>query len=313
MARAGRLVRALAGSAACSAILGLEAPPPEEDASDGAAGGGGEGGAVGDASSDAGASLSMPMPLAGDGGGATSCSALDGQTVVDDAGNTTWAFFSAAAIPGFTAAADFAGGTFDGRYVYFAGQEATTPSATTRSAEGSRLRARGARSPSRTDATWAFAGAVFDGRYVTFVPSARAGSSSSVAARFDTLAPADFAAPASPGLAVVRPFDPFGRRRGPHPRLLRRLGSDGAIHQISSRTTTVRLSDASFGTTHSPRWTQAPPGGAPGGASMRGSMQAPTEETLRPRATPPRAIRGLPPHRPPLPTRLPGSRSTFPR
>ena len=192
-----------AGSAACSAILGLQAPPSGDEGSAGD-GGGQDGTAKGDDSApaeDAGDSgdsgpAATCVPLDAGGGGAAYYP-LEGQTPVDDAGDTTWAFFSSAGIAGFNFTANFAGGTFDGRYVYFAGQTHyavrydTLGGGFTNAAAWSHV--------AFADATWAFAGAVFDGRYVTFVPQVHGTSAGSVAVRYDTLAPAgDFAAPASP-------------------------------------------------------------------------------------------------------------------
>jgi hypothetical protein len=165
-----RLILPIAGlllgivTAACSAIIGLDAPPSE---------GGGAPDATSDvASNEAGAdSGAAPdaavtcMPL-----GAGGSVYFPLTPTLDDAGTSNWSFFDVQPLPGF-GTAGFAGGTFDGRYVYFAGNAGKVGRYDTTMPFG---------------ASGGFGGAVFDGRYVYFVPYLH-GVAESVAVRFDTL------------------------------------------------------------------------------------------------------------------------------
>jgi hypothetical protein len=170
-------------TAACSAILGLDAPPagsseaPDATSND----------ASPDVATDSGSpEATAPMCAPLDAGGSVYFPLAP--TVVDDAGTSNWAFFDVQPLPGF-GTAGFAGGTFDGRYVYFAGNAGkvgrydTTLAFDAPSAWASYA---------PTGALGGFGGAVFDGRYVYFVPYLH-GVVESVASRFDTLG--NFGAP----------------------------------------------------------------------------------------------------------------------
>jgi hypothetical protein len=173
----------LAAGVRCSSVIGLE-PPPADDGSLG----------VLDSGTPDGAPAETPTcaPLAAQGGGA---GYYPFEQVALTGGDKTWTFFDSSQIPGFASTPKFAGGVFDGRYVYFPGQGRyvvrydtraggfTNPVAWTRAL--------------LADATTSFAGAVFDGRYVYFVPGLHTGATTSPAARYDTLAPDDFSDPAT--------------------------------------------------------------------------------------------------------------------
>lgn len=161
-----------AASAACSAILGLDAPPSET-------------GSGSDASSDAtlaeaGVDSAPPVvctPLgAADDAGAT-------YNAIDAAAN--WQLVDIASFPGFQGINAFLGGTFDGKYAYFAGQ-------------GTRMARYDTTQPMDQASSWTtyslagaggFGGAAFDGRYVYYAPNQRSGVPVSVAARYDTQGP----------------------------------------------------------------------------------------------------------------------------
>jgi hypothetical protein len=165
-------------TAACSAIIGLDAPPAETggmpDATSGAD----------VTSTDAGIESVAPAD------GAVTCMPLDaGGSVyfsltptLDDAGTSNWSFFDVQALPGF-GTAGFAGGTFDGRYLYFAGNAGKVARYdTTQPFDAPSAWA----SYAPTGASGGLGGAVFDGRYVYFVPYLH-GVVESIASRFDTL------------------------------------------------------------------------------------------------------------------------------
>jgi hypothetical protein len=120
-------------------------------------------------------------------GGAASDGASESATYNDVASPSFWSTFDVTSL--FAVAHDFAGGTFDGRYVYY------TPSSgnivvryDTRAPD---LRAASAWSvfdASLDPNTHGFAGAVFDGRYVTFVPAGGASFAHGIVTRYDTQA-----------------------------------------------------------------------------------------------------------------------------
>ncbi len=174
-------------SAACSAILGLDPPPSQQEAADATSGADVAIDTGSDVTStDGGADSAVPSD-----GAVTppTCASLAGSpyfpltpTTVDDAGTSNWSFMGVASLPGF-GTAGFAGGTFDGHYVYFAGNAGRVARYDTTLAFG----APGAWSDySPTGPSGGFGGAVFDGRYVYFVPYLH-GVVESVAVRYDTL------------------------------------------------------------------------------------------------------------------------------
>ncbi len=177
-------------TAACSAILGLDPPPSQDD------GGTPDATSGADGSIDSGADVTsdvdagMDSGAAPDGGTPPKCATLTvgspyfplTPTVVDDAGTSNWSFMDVAPLAGF-GNAGFAGGTFDGRYAYFAGNAGRVARYDTRLA----FDAPGAWSNyAPIGSSGGFAGAVFDGRYAYFVPYLH-GVVESVAVRFDTL------------------------------------------------------------------------------------------------------------------------------
>jgi len=175
-------------TAACSAIIGLDAPPAETGAPDATSGADGSLDTGADVmSSDAG----TDSGTASDGGVTPpTCATLASgspyfpltPTTVDDAGTSNWSFMGVGPLPG-SGTAGFAGGTFDGRYVYFAGNAARVARYDTTLA----FNAPGAWSNyAPMGPTGGFGGAAFDGRYVYFVPYLH-GVVESVAARYDTL------------------------------------------------------------------------------------------------------------------------------
>jgi hypothetical protein len=174
----------LLATAACSAILGLKEPPEATAAGDDATGS--------DGAPEAGEAAAAPVCAALDAGdGATVYFPFD-QQAIDDAATPAWEFFNSQAALGGSAPA-FVGGTFDGRYLYFA---VSSHYAVRYDTQGAGFDAPSSWTVAyfQGDAGLAynFMGAVFDGRYVTFVP-ALAG----VAARFDTALPGSFASTAS--------------------------------------------------------------------------------------------------------------------
>jgi hypothetical protein len=112
------------------------------------------------------------------------------QVVIDDAGNTSWELFSTLSLPG---GHSFVGGTFDSRYIYFAGRTNSVLRYDTQSTAGFLASSSWTvfTFPSALGIPGGFIGAVFDGRYVYFVPGQQAGQAAGVApekvvARFDT-------------------------------------------------------------------------------------------------------------------------------
>jgi len=178
------LVAGVAG-AACSAILELEPPPTPDVEMD--AGTGSEAGGF-----DAGVTPPVCVALdAGDGG--SSYAPLDA-----DAGGS-WAFFDTTTIA--TRVGQFAGGAFDGRYVYFAPSSngvvarVDTGVSFTESASWSIFDV--STLPSDAGGPRSFSGAVFDGRYVYFVPHSPLAATGNLVARFDSTSTADFTSAAS--------------------------------------------------------------------------------------------------------------------
>ncbi len=179
------LVVAAAGSAACSAILGLDAPP-EQDAGvspdatspiDASPDGDDADASADSAPADTATTPPVCTPL--DGG------ALDGATYgpLDDP--TAWELFDTHTLAGFTGSA-YLGGTFDGRFVYFAGRGTRVMRYDTQGAGLTDATAWSAFQVGPIGAGGGFAGATFDGRYVYFVPYQNGSTIESVAARFDT-------------------------------------------------------------------------------------------------------------------------------
>ncbi|HEY8086768.1 MAG TPA: hypothetical protein VIF09_02965 [Polyangiaceae bacterium] len=179
---------ACVGSAACSAILGLEAPPEGSGAdastdtttSDGTTGN--EGGTPEGSTGDAGTDGPVCLPLDAGGLGNVTYNALHNAVLPE--GGTTWEFFEPNSVS--AGAHDFLGGTFDGRYIYFAPNSTSTITRydTTQGFQ--------------TGASWSvfdahalvpagvgFEGAVFDGHYVYFVPDHLPGAYTGTVVRFD--------------------------------------------------------------------------------------------------------------------------------
>jgi hypothetical protein len=208
--RLGRAVAAFAVTgglaSGCSSILGLQPPPSEDD--------GGTTDATTttvhpgpDAVADAVTEAAPPSDDGGadaeDGGpddasGVVPCANLDR---LDEAGTVYAAFepdeeggaspWDSFDLPVHSA---FSGGTFDGRYVYFAGRGTVVAryDTTATAASGDAFQ-----SPSSWNefnvsgfAPGGFEGAVFDGRYVYFIPYEIGTTRTSVVARFDTTASA---------------------------------------------------------------------------------------------------------------------------
>lgn len=185
--------------AACSAIIGLDAPPS------------GDAGAT--SGSDATTSDSSPgvdvevdaeleaegdSPAQGDDGGPITCTPLDG----GDGGpyspfDGSWEIFDSSLVPSYNSSADFAGGTFDGRYVYYASQSHFVVRFDTTGSFGDPSAWSVAKLPVLDGASQAYGGAVFDGRYVILVPALVSGQSAAVATRFDTALEGDFTATSS--------------------------------------------------------------------------------------------------------------------
>ncbi len=178
-------------SAACSAILDLEAPPspdastpvdastPSVDAP----------GAAPDApgAHDV-AVISPPVCAALDAGVANADAEVAYHAFGMDSGASTWALFNTTGV--HKRAQFFAGGTFDGRYVYLA------PATTGVVARFDTTAAAGFQDVSSWSAfdvatlpgasgAGGFSGASFDGRYVYFVPHALQGTPSGSVMRFD--------------------------------------------------------------------------------------------------------------------------------
>ena len=161
--RAALTLLLIAGaSAACSAILDLQPPPtPPEPAPSDASSPEPDAGSSNDAASPV---VCSPLDAAGPPSSAPATYYPLEPGAVDDAGTLNWELFD----PG-APRAGYAGGAFDGRYVYFA------PSS---SGDILRFDTLGALSDLGSWSTFAaatklgaaaFSGAVFDGRYVYFV------------------------------------------------------------------------------------------------------------------------------------------------
>jgi hypothetical protein len=178
---------ACVGSAACSAILGLEAPPEgsggdastDTTTSDGTTG---EGGTPEGSTGDAGADGPLCLGLDAGGLGNVTYNALKNLTLPE--GGTSWEFFEPNSVN--AGAHDFQGGTFDGRYVYFAPNSTST------------ITRYDTTLGFQTGAAWSafdvqalvpagvgFEGAVFDGHYLYFVPYHVPGIYTGTIVRFD--------------------------------------------------------------------------------------------------------------------------------
>lgn len=199
---------------ACSAILGLQPPPP----------GGSDGGTTVDAKAPDGSTLAdgsmVDATPAPDGQPADGqCVALDAalppgtsdaattfNPLADEVENApvhTWTFFNVATVN--VNLGNFEGGAFDGRYVYF------VPSANVVARYDMRASGGFAASSSWSTfdvssvnpAAWGFAGATFDGRYLYLVPCIDGFNNSTgpyydgVVVRFDTMASGGFVASTS--------------------------------------------------------------------------------------------------------------------
>jgi hypothetical protein len=193
-------------TAACSTLLGLDAPPssdagtsgepdsttPVGDSStDGTAfdGTSSDGEPPGDAGPGVDTGTPMCTPLAGGTGG--TYLPLTPGTVIDDAGDLNWQTFDVTGVQGGLGSAGFTGATFDGRYIYVAGLGIKVGRYDTLGAFDDP----GSWSTYNPSPAAGFAGAQFDGRYVYFVPNSHGGSPVSIAARYDTLG--DFTSGAS--------------------------------------------------------------------------------------------------------------------
>ncbi len=207
-ARSAWLVVVCAGamSAACSAILGLDAPPGPDDAStqsDAIApseASPGDDGGVPEAQATC-APLDATSDATGDAAGDATFNPL-ALAPIDDAGTPAWDFFDTAAFTANTANA-FSGGAFDGRYVYFAGRgqwvtryDTTAGQAGFEDASAEGIDGGPAWAGVRVSSLGVpgtipggFFGAVFDGRYVYFVPFGTGAGNGSVAARYDSQGP----------------------------------------------------------------------------------------------------------------------------
>jgi len=178
------------GAAACNVLIGLEPPPP---AADGGHGGGasGSGGATGDAAPDTTEPPAVCVPL--DGGAEDAAAdarptyaALLPLTGSDAGGGWDWFFLGEDAGQPL----NFSGGTFDGRYVYFAARGTVVARYDTLGGFGDPLAwSTFSVGTKPLGLAGGFEGAVFDGRYVYFVPYAAGSTRESVVARFDTQAP----------------------------------------------------------------------------------------------------------------------------
>jgi hypothetical protein len=170
-------------SAACSAILGLD-PPPVPDAG---AGGGGD---MRDAPVIPTPDATPPTPPV--------CAALDAGSgdagevyfsltplALDDAGAGPWEVFDTDQIK----QKSFAGGTFDGQYVYFAARDSVPARYDTHLPFGDVAAwTTFDVSSAPLHFTGGFAGAVFDERYVYFIPYEVGSKPASEVVRYDTLA-----------------------------------------------------------------------------------------------------------------------------
>ncbi len=173
---------ACASTAACALLLNLEPPPAPDD-----------GGA--DVVTDAGPRdasgkcVALDAALPGDDAD-TEFRAL-AQVTVDDAGLRSWTFFDTTTLN--AAATGFEGGTFDGRYVYFAPNAGgvITRYDTTKSSAGFSKTGWFTFDPALLGIDkQGFSGATFDGRYVYFVPlrDVTDGGSSGLVVRYDSTA-----------------------------------------------------------------------------------------------------------------------------
>jgi hypothetical protein len=188
--RAFLVVLAGVAAVACSAILGLEPPPAAPDDA-GTADASFDAGGLDAGVFDTGTAPPLCVDLdAGEGGSAYA-------PLADPPGG--WAFFDTATIA--ARVAQFAGGTFDGRYVYLAPStngvvarvDTSAPGGFTLSGSWSTFDT--ATLPNDAGGPRAYSGAAFDGRYVYFVPHASVATYGGVVARFDSTA--DFANAAS--------------------------------------------------------------------------------------------------------------------
>ncbi len=189
----------LCGAApACSAVLGLQPPPPEDTVAGGTDAtaadvavtdapaqdrASSEGAAAADAALEAATSPTHCADIEGvDDSGATysPLSAVD-----DDGGSTAWSAFATSLLPHPSA---FSGGVFDGRYVYLAGR-ATTQARYDTTGTFEDVGSWTEYLVSALGIQGGFEGAVFDGRYVYYVPYLSGTVHESVAARYDTTGP----------------------------------------------------------------------------------------------------------------------------
>jgi hypothetical protein len=187
MRRAGgawpALAMAGAATAACGTILGLEAPPSPDGGAVSDATAGGDDGKDAGAGPDA---HPICAPLDVDSTGGTY------SPLRDDAGASLWELFDTVGINGLRNGA-FAGGTFDGRYVYFPGRSSGVARYDTQGVFG-QASSWSAVLVSTIGVPGGFAGAVYDGRrYVYFVPYILGSPNDSVVARYDSTLPFDAA------------------------------------------------------------------------------------------------------------------------
>ncbi len=169
--------------AACSAILGLEAPP-EPDGGSPVIDGGGDGGSdAGSPGIDAGPPpVCAPLDASAPDAAGTTYFPLTPVTLPDgDAG--TWDWFDITAVNGN--AKGFSGGAFDGRYLYLAARGNLAARYDTMGAGFEQPASWSVYNLSAVKIPGGFDGAVFDGRYVYFVPWALGTTAVGVVARFD--------------------------------------------------------------------------------------------------------------------------------
>lgn len=177
-------------TAACSAVLGLDAPPSadagasgEPDSTTPAGDASADSARPGEAGAEAGADAAAPTCTPVGGGTGGTYLPLTPGMVIDDAGDTNWQTFDLAGVAGGLGSAGFTGATFDGRYVYLAGLGVKVGRFDT-TGQFDDPSAWASYNPSPAAG---FAGAVYDGRYVYFVPDTHGGGPVSIAARYDTL------------------------------------------------------------------------------------------------------------------------------
>jgi hypothetical protein len=174
--------------AGCSAILGLQPPPPGDDGTD----------ATTDATPEGGADVFRDTSAEGSAGPeASTCPPLNagnetgtvyrafGNYSTDDAGGFAWQIFDTSLAA--NGAGNYQGGAFDGRYVYLA-PAGGGPVLRYDTKVGFSIRASWTPFDTTPLGGQSFSGAVYDGRYVYFVPYQVRSGSSGLVVRYDTAA-----------------------------------------------------------------------------------------------------------------------------